>query len=190
MGWKAGSYQLSGPTQLPIQWVAFAVALRMRWQGFEAGHLLLLPSSRIAEWHVNSPIHISGMVCNYIWGRLARFVPCQKFDCIEGLAQVGSQGRPCSISNHALGFSLWKDKSWYCGIFWKASSLCLLEWGTAGLESHQSSPYHHPLLRFILIFGHPPTSLSQLWSSSFWISYQYLICIPHLSCSCSLFCKI
>jgi hypothetical protein len=44
------------------------------------------------------------MVLNYTQGQLLQFVPCQKFDCIEGLAQVGSQGRPCSIANHILVF--------------------------------------------------------------------------------------
>jgi hypothetical protein len=36
----------------------------------------------------------------------------QKFDCIEGFEDLGSQGRTCNIANHALLFMV-------CGMHWK-----------------------------------------------------------------------
>jgi hypothetical protein len=39
-------------------------------------------------------------------------------------------------------------------------------------------------------FVHPPTSWSSQWSLSFWLSYQYLICIPLLSIRATCPCVI
>jgi hypothetical protein len=52
------------PTQPPIQWVPEALSPRVKRQGPEADHLLLVPRLKMVDLYLHSPIYHRGIVVN------------------------------------------------------------------------------------------------------------------------------